>query len=184
MNIQSLNIRYLPKLTDPQLISQLRDMLCWADEQFVPPLSARHSSTQADLSPAEAQAGAVDDYLHAMLDQQFLVALDGNKLAGFMSFRLDHPCEYVEGKMCTYVSTIIVDGQWRGQHLTEHMYDALFVLPQVRGTIVATRTWSENHAHLTILARQGFDLVKTLPDDRGPGVDTVYYAKRAGRTDE
>ena len=165
---------------DASLVDQLRAMLRWADNQFVPPLSARHSSTQTDLSPAQAANDhMIEDYLKALLDQRFLLALEDGELAGFMSFRLDYPCEYVPDDRCTYVSTIIVAEQWRGHQLTEQMYQELFRLPEVAGTQVTTRTWSKNQAHLTILRRQGFDLVKTLPDDRGPGIDTVYYARKA-----
>lgn len=180
----NVRITYVPALEENEanagLLGQLKDLLRWGDEQFVPPLSARHSSTQSDLAPhAAAVDHAIDDYYQALLEQRFLLALDGDSLAGFMSYRPDYACDYVNGGICTYVSTILVAEQYRGAHLTEQMYRALFDLSSVQGTVVATRTWSKNGAHLHILGEMGFDLIQTLPDDRGPGIDTVYYAKQA-----
>lgn len=202
-NHMTVSINYVPALEETPgnagILQQLKALLRWGDEQFVPPLSARHSSTQSDLAPHEAAADhAIDDYYQALLEQRFLLALDDSDdtdadadadavgtdtdgkrtLAGFMSYRPDYACAYVDGGVCTYVSTILVAGEYRGAHLTERMYRELFALPSVAGTVVATRTWSENGAHLHILKEMGFDLIKTLPDDRGPGIDTVYYAKR------
>lgn len=203
----TVSIDYVPTLEETPrnagILEQLKALLRWGDEQFVPPLSARHSSTQSDLAPHAAAADhAIDDYYQALLEQRFLLAVDdgadadagtnadndsnsdagdstGNQtLAGFMSYRPDYACEYVDGGVCTYVSTILVAEAYRGAHLTERMYRALFTLPDVTETVVATRTWSKNGAHLHILGEMGFSLIKTLPDDRGPGIDTVYYAKR------
>ena len=39
-----------------------------------------------------------------------------------------------------------------------------------------TRTWSQNEKHLRLLNGLGFELVKTIPHHRGPGVHTLYYA--------
>ena len=211
----TVSIDYVPTLEETprnaEVLKQLNALLRWGDEQFVPPLSARHSSTQSDLAPHAAAADhAIDDYYRALLEQRFLLAVDdgvdgngtdgngtdgngtdgngtdgnGNTdgkrtLAGFMSYRPDYACAYVDGGVCTYVSTILVAEAYRGAHLTERMYRALFTLPDVEGTVVATRTWSKNGAHLHILGEMGFSLIKTLPDDRGPGIDTVYYAKHA-----
>ena len=217
----TVSIDYVPTLEETprnaEVLKQLKTLLRWGDEQFVPPLSARHSSTQSDLAPHAAAADhAIDDYYRALLEQRFLLAVDdgvdgngtdgngtdgngntdgnstdGNStdgngstdgkrtLAGFMSYRPDYACEYVDGGVCTYVSTILVAEAYRGAYLTERMYRALFTLPDVAGTVVATRTWSKNGAHLHILGEMGFSLIKTLPDDRGPGIDTVYYAKHA-----
>lgn len=196
----TVSIDYVPTLEETprnaEVLKQLNALLRWGDEQFVPPLSARHSSTQSDLAPHAAAADhAIDDYYRALLEQRFLLAVDdgadadgadgnGNTdgkrtLAGFMSYRPDYACAYVDGGVCTYVSTILVAEAYRGAQLTERMYRALFTLPDVTGTVVATRTWSKNGAHLHILRKMGFSLIKTLPDDRGPGIDTVYYAKHA-----
>jgi len=59
--------------------------------------------------------------------------------------------------------------------------DSLYLelLRRERGWI-ATRTWSLNSAHIHILEKLGFALVKRLVDHRGPGIDTVYYGKENG----
>ena len=43
------------------------------------------------------------------------------------------------------------------------------------GRPIALRTWSTNAAQLRLMEKLGFTCVLRLPDDRGPGVDTVYY---------
>ena len=64
----------------------------------------------------------------------------------------------------------------RGKGLTQKMYDFLFNNLYANSNIF-TRTWSTNFAHLKILTKFGFELIKTIPNDRGENIDTVYFAK-------
>jgi hypothetical protein len=45
----------------------------------------------------------------------------------------------------------------------------------VEDPYATTRTWSTNASHLDLLDELGFDLIKRVEDDRGDGIDTVYY---------
>ncbi len=42
---------------------------------------------------------------------------------------------------------------------------------------ISTRTWSQNDPQINTLMKKGFSIVKRIPDDRGPGVDTLYFGK-------
>ena len=49
-----------------------------------------------------------------------------------------------------------------------------------RPGIVSLRTWSTNHAQIAVLKRRGYDCVRRIADDRGEGIDTIYFAKSLG----
>jgi len=42
---------------------------------------------------------------------------------------------------------------------------------------ICTRTWHTNGAHIHILDTFGFREIARLKDHRGPGLDTVYFAR-------
>ena len=154
----------------------VRALLETADREFVPPLSARTGTTQQILDAVtDAQAG-ISAYFEQLSGQAFVLAHCKDTVCGFLSFIPDylltagglHIC-------CDYISTVIVKPEFRRHGITSGMYSTLFhALPD---HIVATRTWSQNTAHLRILHRLGFRLALTLPNDRGAGIDTVYYIK-------
>ena len=48
------------------------------------------------------------------------------------------------------------------------------------GFDITTRTWSQNDAQIHTLLKRGYKLLKTLANDRGAGVDTLYFGKVAG----
>jgi ribosomal protein S18 acetylase RimI-like enzyme len=153
----------------------LRVLLTAADDEFVPPLSSRTSTVQQRLGPAQQRAAGIGAYLTALLEQDLLVAEDGGELLGFLSYRPGHvvsvPGHDPLGPMA-YVTTIVVAAAARGRGAGRALYRGL--LAEAAGGAVATRTWSRNDAHLALLASLGFVEAIRLPDDRGPGLDTVY----------
>ena len=158
----------------------LRRLLTDADDEFVPPLSARGSTLESLLGPEQERAAGIDDYLAAVLEQQVLVAQDASGVVGFLSYRPGHVVT-IDGHEpvgpAAYVTTIVVAPTARRRGLARALYEAL--LDEVGGGAVATRTWSGNASHLTLLAHLGFVEAIRLPDDRGPGVDTVYLIRAA-----
>lgn len=164
----------------------LRRLLTDADDEFVPPLSARGGTLESRLGPAQARAAGIDDYLAAVLEQRLLVAEDATGVVGFVSYRPGHVVT-VAGHdpvgPAAYVSTIVVAPAARRRGLARALYETLFV--EVRhdepgAGAVATRTWSGNDSHLTLLESLGFVEVIRLADDRGPGIDTVYLVREGG----
>jgi len=156
----------------------MRDLLARTDEEFCPPLSAREGPTQtAGLD--STREGTVGAYVDAMLDQRFLLTFEDGTLVGLQSFRNGYDVDVLGGHTpATYASTLVVHPDHRRAGHARRMYHTLLteVPDTYRDPYVATRTWSDNDAHLSLLADLGFDRVATLEDDRGEGVGTVYYA--------
>ena len=147
-----------------------------SDHEFVPPLSARQGTTQAQLT-GKVEKIAPTEYFEALTKQSFILCIKGLKVVGFMSYIKDHKLEAGESLniVCDYISTIIVKKEYRKRGFTTGMYKKLFKYRP--GKIYATRTWSLNHAHLSLLDKLGFKLALRIKDDRGAGIDTVYYVR-------
>jgi len=147
-----------------------------SDTEFVPPLSSRVDTTQTDLH-GKSEKKEPTEYFESLLEQSFVLSVEDGRVIGFLSFRPDHRLKNEHGLdlICNYVSTIIVAKDQRRKGYTENMYRAL--IRSTRGKTIATRTWSQNTAHILLLEKLGFELLMRIPDDRGEGIDTVYYAK-------
>ena len=164
------------KKLNPKYREDVWKLLKDADNEFVPPLSSREKTTQASLSPREGNAQGPVKYFEQMLGQSFVLALKDGRVNGFLTYIPAHELALQDQTIrCNYISTIIVEPASRRQGITRRMYATLFQKEQ--GLPVATRTWSTNFEHLTLLKEMEFQLAKRLEDDRGPGIDTVYYVK-------
>jgi GNAT superfamily N-acetyltransferase len=120
-------------------------------------------------------------YFEAVCRQWGLLATDAGRAVGMMSFR-PHHFDDALGPFCpaTYLSTIAVLPPYRRNGTARCLYEHLIAHSESIGDVsVATRTWSTNRGHLTLLAELGFSLTARLVDHRGPGVDTVYFARPA-----
>lgn len=170
-----MKITYYPSLTDYPHRQQIKEMIRSYGEEFIPPLDQRRSTTDRQLQTHQLQNGQ-DEYYQSLLPQPLLVAEEAGETAGFMSFIPDHRLPLANSPITAYVSTLIVAADYRKQGLARRFYEELF--QQVSEPAIATRTWSTNHGHLHLLQTLGFTNVLTIPDDRGPGLDTVYYLRK------
>ena len=145
------------------------------DTAFVPPLSQRTGTTQTAFSQVQNPNG-VADYLEQMLTQQIVGVFLEKKLVGFVSY-IENREDEAFLLPNIYLSTLVLQPQTRGMGITKKLYHHLFneLYPERN---VYTRTWSTNIAHIKILQGFGFTELKRIPNDRGQGIDTVYYAKR------
>lgn len=175
MSQEFLRLKRLTKKYQDDVWKLLSD----ADGEFIPPLSSREKTTQAALLPGKGDARGPVSYFEQMIRQAFILAVKDGRVNGFLTYIPDHVL-LIDGRevTCNYISTIVVEPESRKQGLTRRMYDELFRIS--KGRKVATRTWSTNDAHLSLLKKMGFQLINTIPDDRGPGIDTVYYLKEIG----
>ena len=167
---------------EPSTAQQSWEILVEADTSFIPPLSARTSGTQTDFAPASAgTALGPQQYFESLQDQHIIVArakTSDMALAGFMSFRRSYSLPYDHSTtVYHYVTTVIVRPAFRGHRITQRMYRTLQKAAAQLGEGVATRTWSTNSAHIGLLSALGFTEAHRIPDDRGQGVDTVYFVK-------
>lgn len=166
-------------LLDTEHRFQVYELLKKCDREFVPPLSQRTSTTQSVLDDALSdEHGEPRSYFQQLCGQSVLLAMEQDQLLGFMSFRGQHICEDVQDQVNTiYVTTVIVEPMYRGQGLTQTMYQELMGIAQSRNLPISTRTWSTNDAHIKILSRLGFYELLRIYDGRGKGIDTVYFRK-------
>ena len=145
--------------------------LLWAcDRDFYPPLSTRGSTTEQNLKNGEESLSGPQLYLNSLRTQSWLLAVSGERLLGFMSYI---PEKVVDDIPCVYFSTLIVDPEARHQGIARLIYRTL--IDDHAGKVIVLRTWSTNHGHLILLEELGFKPYKVLKDDRGEGVDTIYF---------
>ncbi len=168
--------KHLPEKYEQDVL----DILTESDQEFVPPLSNRISTTQASMNYAPNTDG-IQTYFNELKRQWWLVAVEGRELLGFMSLVPNHGIVDVKEskKRNVYLTTIIVAKRWRHANVANELYQALIRRYADRNII--TRTWSTNDSHLHILRKFGFYRVHLMKNHRGPGIDTVYYCKEPTR---
>ena len=162
-------------------LSAIFDLLCACDRDFVPPLSQRTSSYQKGFAAAQGQDKPWA-YFEAMKAQRFAVARDeSGRMVAFLTFKPRYTCpELARFGENNYMTTACVYPEHRGHGLVTRLYDLVARgLPEDEQTdYVTTRTWSTNAVQLHAFGKRGYEIAAVLPDDRGPGVDTIYYAKK------
>ena len=170
-----MRIKLLSKITNATFQEDIWNLLVMCDHEFVPPLSSRGSTTQADLDVTEMENAIPKEYFKNILSQNNLVAIEDGHVVAFMSFKKNYVCENIASEYAPnlYVTTIIVHPEFRHQGIAGKFYRSL--MRTFKKHYIFTRTWSSNKGHLRILTQLGFHGHCYLADDRGPGIDTVYY---------
>ena len=165
------------QLTDSSQLEAVRQLLILGDKEFIPPLSSRSSSTQSTLSTV-SESNGIEAYFETIRTMPTVLALDGSRVAGFMTFRFDHTCDQIgpETLPNLYASTCVVHPDYRGQGLLAKFYAAMMETYPQRG--IYTRTWHTNFGHLKVLSRLGFTQLCCLENHRGQGIHTVYFGRR------
>ena len=172
-----MQIHIVDKEQQSEIYDAVLEMLAAADRDFVPPLSARNSSTQQDFSqPAKNNQGVLA-YFEQLKSQRFAAVYENGQLIAFVSYKENYTCPHIPQNALPniYLSTLIVRPEARGKGVTTALYRQLF--DHYRDRYIFTRTWSQNLAHIRVLEKYGFSLIKTLPHDRGEGIHTVYFQK-------
>jgi ribosomal protein S18 acetylase RimI-like enzyme len=143
----------------------------------------RDSTTTKELAGSVGAEAAVSPpvaYLASVLGQHAILALSAGTVVGLISFRAAHSEPLLrDWSPCDYVSTVIVVPELRRRGIARSLYTRLLGRTGMRSPYVATRTWSTNYIHLNLLVELRFARVAYLPDHRGPGIATVYYARTA-----
>lgn len=75
---------------DRDLCQQIADILRDCDDDFVPPLSARHSTHQTCFQGDEPDASGPTAYLAELCRQPFVLATLDDRVVGFLSL-IPHP---------------------------------------------------------------------------------------------
>jgi ribosomal protein S18 acetylase RimI-like enzyme len=160
---------------------QIWDILCEADEEFVPPLSVRDAENvvfegRTELKPT----GKPYAFYGEVLRENIIAAFDGDKLAGFLSYETDYSNDDLKERRyekCWYVNALIVKKEYRGNGIATKLYESLEVHAIGKADSIITRTWSLNHSHISLVRARGYRLIIRLEDHRAKGVDTVYYRR-------
>lgn len=157
---------------DSQYLDDVWNLLCMNDHEFVPPLSSRESTTQSILSD-RCDGSFPYSYFEKLKKQNIILAMCSDQMVGFMSY-IEHYHHMTIGET-VYISTVIVGEKYRGNSITEEMYNQLcLTYPEKH---IMTRTWSTNYAHIHILNKLGFNILDQIKNDRGEGIDTIYFIK-------
>jgi len=164
------------------LEQDIRRILAVCDHEFLPPLSQRKSTLQKNLDStqySDCNLG-LNAYLNGLSSQSTLIARANDEVVGFLSFINNYSqSEIANFTPSNHVTTICVLPEGRGKKITRSFYEYIFNdLPgELKTEYVSTRTWSTNYAHIKILEQLNFSLVHEIPNDRGQGISTHYYAR-------
>lgn len=172
-----MEYRYCSHAEDSGFDEDIQALLTLADKEFIPPLSQRGSTTQGNLTGGQIHDG-IRDYYVSMAHQPVILAIEDGKCLGFMAFKENHTCTEITPYYLPnlYASTCVVHPSTRGKGLMKQFYREMIALAPNR--FICTRTWHTNAAHLHILDNLDFECIARLKDHRGPGMDTVYYARK------
>ena len=157
-------------------------ILTEVDHEFIPALSEREPMILPwmELREGEKPTGSVRAYLEEMyvMEKILGIFLD-NKIVGLVSFIENEAFDMLaEADMPNlYICTVAVSPAARGLGVTKKAYRYLFETLYPDRNLF-TRTWSTNVAHMKILTEMGVREWKRIPNDRGEGIDTVYFENR------
>lgn len=170
-----MEIIYLKKIENENYKQDILNLLSLCDSEFVPSLSSRNSTTQKNLIVNNSLSSIPKDYFENLLKQQTLVCEEDGKVVAFMSFNENYVCSCIDSSLLPnkYITTVIVHPSFRKKGICGKFYD--YMLSNFCCNLF-TRTWSTNSGHTSILLSKGFALHATLKDDRGKGIDTVYFS--------
>lgn len=173
-----MEYKLLSKDEQTKFYDQIFEMMLSGDKDFVPPLSARSSTTQKELTETKGSLEGLKSYFEEMKKQRFMVCVDGDVLVSFVSFKENFTNDKIheDDLPNIYLSTLVMRPEYRGQKVTQNLYETLFDI--YKNSNVFTRTWSTNAAHIKILSKFDFETIAILENDRGVGIDTIYFAKR------
>lgn len=166
-------------LGDREERGEVLRILMECDKDFCPPLSRREGTSQKNLR--KAAGGGVELYFEEMAGQPTLLWKRNGRVIAFLSFRMHDVCEEISScKDVCYFTTICVRRSFRGQGLAAVLYHTaeVFIRKEYPDTILALRTWSTNEAQLHLMKKMGFEEKVVLRNDRGPGIDTIYFVKQ------
>ncbi len=89
-----MELKYFETVATCGYAADIQALLVMADKEFIPPLSARGSSTQQNLTSTDTVSDGAKAYYEAMSDQPVVVAVENGRCYGFMAFKNDYICEY------------------------------------------------------------------------------------------
>ena len=135
-----------------EYIDEIYNLIKKYDKEFVPPL--------------------LD--INKLYNQNFIIARDknNNNLIGFLSYYNTE----IQEVDCNYITTIIVDKNYRRKGVAYSLYNEMFTLNTDLPIIV--RTWSTNEKYINLLRKLDYVCFNVLKNNRGNGMDTMYFCNK------
>ena len=158
---------------------QLYHLLVSREGDFIPPISERGEKSKEEN---------IKEYFEHLLSMR-MVLIEENvtmsnipdevrekemHLAAYLAFEPEHYFPPTD-ETILYMSSAIVDPKYRGHHYLEEMYKCCF--EEAGDRPVGTRTWSTNGVQLHLLPKLGFEVAERIVNDRGEGIDSLYYIR-------
>ncbi|MEM7785074.1 MAG: GNAT family N-acetyltransferase [Planctomycetota bacterium] len=172
--------------SDSKVSESVALILHQCSSEFIPPLTNRSSTTQKQWSLEEhsvtlnSGGSFPQSYFDKLRTQGLVTAWIENRIVGFLSFQSQF-CDDNLTPFCPaiYVTTVCIEPDFRGRGICSKIYDWLLnhIRKNFNTRYLSTRTWSTNTGHIRILQNQGFQECRRLLNDRGAGIDTVYFIR-------
>ena len=170
-----MRFEHLPQLS-PAAAASVKKILHECQDEFVPPLSLRTATNSAQLVGGPGATVGFEAYYASMAKQAFVLAYDEatDELLAFLTYIPKAKVSYFEGD-CAYVSTVCTTARARGKGIAAALYRQL---EDILGAgDICLKTWSTNIAQIKILPRLGYQEFKRVSNERGEGIDSVYFHK-------
>lgn len=161
--MQFENMFYLDRCKDI-IKEQILDLLDDCDDDFCPPLRKRVFLSEKCVTSSEIN-NSILRYYHWIMDSSGIIVEEGNKVIGFVA--------YTVSPDCLYVKNILVAKNYRNRGIASKLYSMIL---EVNRT-VCIRTWSTNKTNIKLLEDNGFTIKEVIKDDRGDGIDTIFYVR-------
>ena len=106
-------------------------------------------------------------YYRWLLDSScILVKNEKEVVIGFVVYTVD--------KECLYIKNIFVDEKYRNRGIA---FLKLYSMILEVNRKVRIRTWSTNLVNIRLLKKNGFTIEEVIKDDRGEGIDTIFFVR-------
>ena len=129
------------------------------DSYYYPPLSKRSPLTEF-----------IDPIIK---DGNILYLKENDKIIGMITYYYFYP-----DLKAAYIDSISILEEYRGKKLGKLLMDKCFSdLKSKNIHLVKLRTWSTNKITTNLYPKLGFKISDIVKNDRGPGIDSIYFEK-------
>ena len=130
--------------------------------------------TDSDYYPPLSERKPLAAYIDPIIkDGNIIYLKENNEIIGMITYYYNYP-----DLNAAYISTISILEHYRGKNLSKLLMDKCFKdLKNNKIPLVKIKTWSTNNITTNLYPKLGFKIIKVIKDDRGPGVDSIYYEK-------
>lgn len=160
--------------------ASVKKLLLQCDKDFVPCLSSRSGVYQKNLSSKHfsllPRSKRIDPYFNELCNQSVILAVKDGVVVGLLAYRLGYASDIVPIGKNIYVTTVVVSKDFRKRGFSRAMFESLIY--KYPALDIYIRTWSTNKGQISLLSKLLFKKHVAIPNDRGNGVDTIYFCRK------